>query len=305
MKPIFSEGELYVQKLAGEDAIAQTRTPMALSSQLHSFSANFIKNQLLFNVTSTDANNNVWISMLSGTPNFITVLDYKTIKIDKTLIVSPTEDIFFTNIQSNKQVGLLFIDWETSRRYRLNGSIKEEGTDLVITIQETYGICPKYIQKRSFEYTNLSTIPTLISKGNLLNDKHKKLINHANTFFLGTSGASKKVDASHKGGKPGFVSFINNDTIRIPDYPGNSMFNSLGNLYENPNAGLIFMDYNTNMMLQLTGKGQIQFNQTTTNDLTKSGNTGRFWLFTIDSWILTENFNQINWNFIGFSPFNP
>jgi len=305
MKEVFSKGELYVQKLAGEDQVAKTRTPMAMNSQLSNFFASFIENQLLFTITSIDENANVWVSMISGTPNFIKVIDSSKIRIDKTCIVSPLEDIFYNNIKHKKNVGLLFIDWETSRRYRLNGVIKQEGSDLVINIEETYGICPKYIQKRSFEYTNISTIPILVTKGNTLKENHKLLIENTNTFFLGTQGINNTVDASHKGGKLGFLKFINNDTIRIPDYPGNSMFNSLGNLYENPNSGLLFIDYKTNTMLQLSGKGEIQFNQTNEHDLTQSGNTGRFWLFKPELWILTENFNQINWSFINYSPFNP
>lgn len=305
MKEVFSKGELHVQKLAGEDHIATSRTSMATNQLLTNFSANFIESQLLFNITSIDQNNNVWVSMLSGTPNFLKVIDASTLKIDKTLIISPSEDIFYKNIKHKENIGLLFIDWETSRRYRLNGTIKQEGSDLVINIEETYGICPKYIQKRSFEYTNMSTAPIQLTSGTTIIEDHKQLIETANTFFLGTQGANNKVDASHKGGKSGFVKFINNNTLRIPDYPGNSMFNSLGNLYENPKSGLVFIDYTTNTMLQVTGKGEIQFNQNNNNDLKQSANTGRFWLFKIESWILTENFNQINWKFINYSPFNP
>lgn len=306
MEEVFSQGELYVQQLAGEDKIAQKRIPMAINNQLNDFSAEYLEYQLLFNITSIDQDNRVWISMLSGKPNLIKVIDFSTISIDKTLITSPSDDVFYKNIRHNKNVGLLFLDWETRKRYRLNGRIKEEKDNLIINIQETYGICHKYIQRRSFKYTNPNTpsIPSSL-KGIEIMDIHKLLIENANTFFLGTCGLNKKVDASHKGGKPGFVKFINNNTIKIPDYSGNSMFNSLGNIHENPSSGLIFIDYKENKILQLTGRGEIKFNQTNKEDLVHSGNTGRFWLFKIDDWIWTENFNQINWDFIDYSPFNP
>lgn len=305
MEEVFSKGELHVQKLAGEDEIAQTRTSMAQNNQLNNFSAGFIFNQLLFNITSIDEENRVWISTLTGKPNLIEIIDSVTIRINKALIITPLEDVLFSNIKFNKEVGLLFIDWETSRRFRLNGKIEEDNNYLVINIQEIYGICPKYIQKRSFEYTTKEVKDIRLTKGTEITGTHKLLIENASTFFLGTRGASKKADASHKGGKPGFVKFISSDTIRVPDYSGNSMFNSLGNIYENPNSGLVFIDYKSNKMLQLTGKGEIQFHQENESDLKESGDTGRFWLFKIEHWILTENFNQINWDFISYSPFNP
>ena len=121
MKQVFSRDELYVQELANDDQIAKRRTHLAINSHLNSFFARFLENQLSFTITSIDENTNTWVSIISGTPNLIKVIDFSTIKIDKTLIVSPSEDIFFKNIQYQNNVGLLFIDWDTSRRYRLNG----------------------------------------------------------------------------------------------------------------------------------------------------------------------------------------
>lgn len=298
MKKLFSERELQVQSFAGEDQIAKARTHRAVNNKLNNFFARFLENQLFFTITTIDENTNVWVSMVSGTPNFIKVINPSTITIDKTRIISPLEDLLFKNIKHQNTVSLLFIDRETSRRYRLNGKIKQEGTDLVVTIEETYGICPKHIQQRSFEYTSMSTVPIQVTKGSEILQAHKSLIENTNTFFLGTQAYNKKANASHKGGEQGFVQFIKNNTLRIPDYPGNNMFNSLGNLQENQKSGLLFMDYKTNSMLQLTGHGEIQFDQKSELDLIQSGNTGRFWLFKINSWIVTENFNQINWKYL-------
>ncbi len=65
------------------------------------------------------------------------------------------------------------------------------------------------------------------------------------------------VAASHRGGHPGFVHIINNRQLRIPDFTGNSMFNTLGNFVCNPYAGLIFIDFEQGRLLQLTGKAEI------------------------------------------------
>ena len=94
-------------------------------------------------------------------------------------------------------------------------------------------------------------------------------------------------------------------SVRIPDYPGNNMFNSLGNIYQNPNAGLLFVDYEGGKTLQLTGKGELQFNSNSKEDLEKTGATGRFWLFHVDEWVVTENHHDVNWVFQEYSQFNP
>ena len=98
---------------------------------------------------------------------------------------------------------------------------------------------------------------------------------------------------------------MDDGTLRIPDYPGNGMYNTLGNIYENPAAGLLFVDFEKGETLQLTGKGELHFNQSSDADLQKTGNTGRFWLFKTEQWIRTKNHHQVDWTFLDYSPFNP
>ena len=59
----------------------------------------------------------------------------------------------------------------------------------------------------------------------------------ADTFFVASAHAERGVDASHRGGLPGFVRVLGDRTLEIPDYPGNSMFNTLGNPAADPRAG--------------------------------------------------------------------
>src|SRR5215475_12312944 len=60
-------------------------------------------------------------------------------------------------------------------------------------------------------------------------------------FFLATADASGRPDCSFKGGAPGFVRVTGASEIAFPDYDGNGMFKSLGNLLVNPNVGLLFI----------------------------------------------------------------
>jgi hypothetical protein len=130
-----------------------------------------------------------------------------------------------------------------------------------------------------------------------------EIIKKADTFFVGSSNDEGDLDVSHRGGPPGFVSIGEDGSLHIPDYSGNSMFNTLGNFITNPKAGLVFPDFDRHTTLQLTGTVEILWDQ---NDpQLQSGGTGRFWRFYPNEWVLLENMKGYDWNFIEYSPFNP
>ena len=60
-------------------------------------------------------------------------------------------------------------------------------------------------------------------------------------FFLATAGADGRPDSSFKGGLPGFARVVAPDLLVFPDYDGNGMFKSLGNIVANPHVGLLFI----------------------------------------------------------------
>jgi predicted pyridoxine 5'-phosphate oxidase superfamily flavin-nucleotide-binding protein len=65
------------------------------------------------------------------------------------------------------------------------------------------------------------------------------------------------VDVSHRGGKPGFVRIDDATTLTIPDFSGNNHFNTFGNLEMNPQAGLLFPDFQRGDLLHLTGTATV------------------------------------------------
>src|SRR5260370_982463 len=77
--------------------------------------------------------------------------------------------------------------------------------------------------------------------------------------FIATDKVDRGADVSHKGGNPGFVRVLDEHRIAFPDYNGNSMFNTLGNLTDNPHAGLLFIDFDTGRTLQLTGRASLDW----------------------------------------------
>ena len=304
MDDIYHAGQLALQKITGEVEIAQRRIPIVRST-LHPKSMPFIANQVLAFVGSEDNSGDIWLSLLVGEHGFISVPSNQVIKFDLAKIVSNKEDIFFSNIISNPTVGLLFHEAERRARYRAWGIASEDNGHLNFAIRMGYPSCPKHIQRERIEVSDdLEAFTASYEKGVTLDEYAKEWILNAHTFFICTQTKKGDIEASHRGGNIGFIQMLENDILRVPDYFGNSMYSTLGNIYENPKAALLFIDYEKGETLQLTGKAELQFDQNTEDDLRRSGDTGRFWTFETKKWIRTLNHHKIKSEFIDFSHYN-
>src|SRR5688500_15135407 len=76
-------------------------------------------------------------------------------------------------------------------------------------------------------------------------------------FFLATADAEGKPDCSYKGGLPGFVRVVDGHTLAFPDYDGNGMFRSLGNILVNPHVGLLFIDFEQPGRVRVNGRATV------------------------------------------------
>jgi len=76
-------------------------------------------------------------------------------------------------------------------------------------------------------------------------------------FFLATADAQGRPDCSYKGGAPGFVRITGDDELAFPDYDGNGMFRSLGNVLVNPAVALLFVDFERPQRLRVNGHARI------------------------------------------------
>src|ERR1700716_2364222 len=86
----------------------------------------------------------------------------------------------------------------------------------------------------------------------------KAFIESAIYFFLSTADAEGRPDCSFKGGAPGFVRVTGPSELAFPDYDGNGMFKSLGNLAVNPHVGLLFIAmHGSPKRLRINGRARI------------------------------------------------
>ena len=88
----------------------------------------------------------------------------------------------------------------------------------------------------------------------------KAFIESRPLFFLATADADGRPDCNHKGGMPGFVRVSASDELVFPDYDGNGMFKSLGNIAINPSVGLLFIRFGEKpTRLRVNGTAQVVF----------------------------------------------
>lgn len=79
-------------------------------------------------------------------------------------------------------------------------------------------------------------------------------------LFVATADAQGRPECSYKGGLPGFVRVLDDRTLAFPDYDGNGMYRSWGNVLVNPAVGLLFLDFETPKRLRVNGSAQITAN---------------------------------------------
>ena len=92
------------------------------------------------------------------------------------------------------------------------------------------------------------------------NDADKEFVESSAFFFLATCDGHGQPDCSFKGGAPGFVKIVAPDLLVFPDYDGNGMFKSLGNIRINPQVGLLFIAMGEKpRRLRVNGKAELAF----------------------------------------------
>ncbi len=301
----FHEGELAVQQRAGE-AEEGRRNGRVLADSIMKGALKFVAQQPMVVLGSVDHGQNLWASVLFGPPGFATAPDERKVEFDLSRAGINEHDPLWKNIEFNPRIGALFLELATRRRLRINGTIaRPTDTTLELDVAECYPNCPKYIQRRNvrFEAVDQSAAVSPTIEGTSLRPEQVTLIRASDTFFVASGHPQRGVDASHRGGPPGFVEVVDDLTLRIPDYVGNSMFNTLGNLSINPHAGLAFLDFERNRTLQVTGPAEILWDQE--DAAGRSGQTQRFWTLRIDRWRESETHAGLRWEFLDYSPHNP
>lgn len=218
--------------------------------------------QLPFIVLGTvDGEGDAWATVRADTPGFLQSPDPYTLHV---ALGRESADPADAGIGDGNAIGMLGIELHTRRRNRLNGTIRRtRAAGFEVDVGQAYGNCPKYIQLRDFSFVDDPSNepiagPILLQT---LDGEARRMIDGADTFFVATyadlAHGARQADVSHRGGKPGFVQVDGDGVLTIPDFAGNLFFNTLGNILANGKAGLVFADFETGGLLQLTGDAEV------------------------------------------------
>lgn len=263
----FHPGEQAVQTLAGVREQAESRGQKMLTPQLVDAQREFFA-QLSFAVSSQlDDKGQPWANLITGAPGFIQATPDGRVRIGRGGPAPAVLDA--TLLKEGSPVGLLGIEFARRRRNRINGTVAAVGEGFIeLNIDQGYGNCPKYINKRPWDDT-LFTGNYVVQRDSEVSADVAQLIKTADTFFIASSsgpaaGSSNAIqpqawgsDISHRGGAPGFIK-LDGNVLSFDDYPGNNMFNTLGNLQQYPPCGLILFDFDTGAVVQIAGHASLQ-----------------------------------------------
>ena len=253
----FHDGELFVQRHAGVREEASRLAGMLAAPSLNGGMGRFAADRDLAMITARDETGDLWTSPLYGWHGFCEAQD-------ATLVISgcPVDgDPLHHHLRPQKQVGALLIDFAKRRRLRVNGRLSRVAScALEIAVDQAFGNCPRYIQQRAVRRRPgvAAWADLRVQYSDRLEPEHIAQITRADMFVFGTVHPVHGADASHRGGSPGFVR-VEHDRLWWPDYPGNNLFNSLGNLVEDPAAALLFLDFAAGNVLQLSGRAALEW----------------------------------------------
>lgn len=304
-KTPFHSGELAVQERAGETAIAR-RNGTAISKSVMGAARPFLRQQHMIVLSSSDEESAMWASIVFGMPGFLVSEDGTSLDIDLNQALVDPRDPVWANIERERRLGSLVIDLASRRRIRMNGAARLAANHhLRIEIEESFPACPKYITRRLVQIAPLEKPEAggATARGTELGEAALAAAGNADTMFVATRSAEGGYDVSHRGGLPGFVKVTGPLTLQWPEYPGNGMFNTLGNLVHNPEAGLAIPDFERNRLLQLTGRAVTLWDQRDPGN--ETGGTLRFVEMKVARWQELPLPAHLRTELLDYSPYNP
>ncbi|MFD6890443.1 pyridoxamine 5'-phosphate oxidase family protein [Streptomyces sp. NPDC059957] len=288
----------------------------AIGDTVPAVAADFLAEQPMIIVGGTDRAGRVWATQLTGAPGFLAAPDPRTLTIDALpLPEDPLADLLgpagapagAADAARPARLGMIAIEPATRRRMRLNGRALPAAGGLRIALDQVIANCPKYLQKRDFRIltaaeADAQAASRTVTSGTALSAAQQQTVREADTFFVATASDTGDADASHRGGNPGFVQVLSPTLLRWPDYIGNAMFLTLGNLALNPAAGIIFPNWSTGSALYVSGTAHTVWDA---EERSLVPGAQRLVEFSVTDVREISAASTLRWSGPGYSRFNP
>jgi len=303
----YHPGELAAQDKAGTrgaaaELAAGKRSALSFSSSHDAFLAA----QSFAALASVDIKSqSVWVTPLFGKAGDLTATSEHEILISASCI--PNSEIL-KFIEPGTPLSLLGIDLNRRIRHRISGtsltSMNQESRGLNLQVEEYSPNCPKYINRRqiihaSNEASALNKDAKAVIRTQLTPDD-QAFVRTIDTLWIGSYAPNVGADCNHRGGQPGFIRVISPSIIEWPEYRGNGMFFTSGNLESCDRAGVTLVNFESGSMIQMTGRATVDW----AHDGSYEGASRKI-VFHITSLIRTDNVTSHRWQRLDYSPYNP
>lgn len=303
-------GELTMQRQLGVDARMRDVGRRVIRDYMPDQHRAFFAGLPFLVLGAVDQAGDPWATVIAGRPGFVQSPTSTSLHIE---VVTDPRDPASAGLVEGAGVGLLGVEFHTRRRNRMNGAVANRtGTGFDVTVAQSFGNCPQYIQLRepAFAREPAEPSPAPVQKLSVLGPRERALIGAADMLFVasyadvnggGEGKDARQVDVSSRGGKTGFVRVSEDGVLTVPDFAGNLFFATLGNFLVNPRASVAFVDFETGDMLQLSGTATV-----TLDDPVIGAFQGaeRLWHFTPRHIVYRPDALPVRWRFLpdGWSP---
>lgn len=259
----YHDTEIELQQRTGRRALAEALAPR-IWREIPSEVIEFLPTLPFAVAGSLDKNGQPWASILCGKPGFLKPAP-NVLRIEAT----PHDcDPLNQSLEGECDLGIIGIDFANRRRFRINGRAAFEGSRIRLDVAQCYRNCPQYIHPREATFDERGPVSAAVSlRMDHLDADAIRIVSVADTFFIATHGCGRPAadfrlgaDVSHRGGNPGFVVLsADGSRLAFPDYIGNFMFNTLGNLSRYPRCGLLFPHFESGAVLQIAGRAEVDW----------------------------------------------
>jgi len=259
---VFHTGELALQARAGVPASYRDRVAHALRFEMPQQHRDFFESLPVLFLGLLDARGQVWATPAVGEVGFLRSRDPGRLQVGARPVLGET---LWLDLRPGAKVGAVGMELTSRRRNRMNGTIRTvNGEGFEIGVDLSFGNCPQYIQTRDLTWPANPPVPEPVALPEW-DAASCALVARADTFFIASRAAEMTqnpadgVDASHRGGRPGFLTVNADGSLSFPDFSGNRFFNTLGNIAADGRVGLFIPDFSTGAGIFVTGLASVDW----------------------------------------------
>ncbi len=241
-----------------------------------------------------------------GNPGFVSSPDEYTLIIDSEPLIGEPENLQF---EEGSKISIVGVEFATRRRNRLNATISEYANNrIIMKVDQSFGNCPKYIQIRNMFPPEDKETKSEFLTTSIIGQSEREIIQSVDTLFIASRAPvidddpRNGVDINHRGGNPGLIEILNEKTIQFPDYLGNNIFNTFGNIIGDPRVGIQMIDFETGTLLNLKGRAEIIILD---DEFDRNPDMGRRVKITIETITIATSTLPFKPQFISWSPMLP